>query len=92
MSFKRASFILDFLSPSRQIFTLSKSTEETLEKNCELYPKITMKTPEQRQWRRSSVFIVKLEHISHFSLVFLFLTLQVNVLWGLAVYNRKQKF
>ena len=35
--------------------------------------KSTIKTPEGRQGRRSSVFIVSFEHISHF-LVFLLLT------------------
>ena len=44
--------------------------------------KMTIKTPVQRQWHRSDIFIVKLEHISQFFLVLLFLTLQVNVLWG----------
>ena len=39
--------------------------------------KSTLKTPEQRQWRRSVVFIVDFEHISHFVLVFLLLTLNI---------------
>ena len=34
-----------------------------------------MKTPEQRQWRRSGVFIVNCEHMSHLILVFLLLIL-----------------
>ena len=42
---------------------------------CEICSKLTTKTPERRQWRRSSVFIVNFEHISHFVLVFLLLTL-----------------
>ena len=29
-----------------------------------------MKTPERRQWRRSGIFIVNFERISHFALVF----------------------
>ena len=50
--------------------------------------KLTMKTPERRHWRRSNVFIVNFnifgvvvffianfEHISHFVLVFILLTL-----------------
>ena len=32
-------------------------------------------TPKRRHWRRSGVFIVNSEHISHFVLVFLSLTL-----------------
>ena len=37
--------------------------------------KVGNKTPELRKWRRSDVFIVKFEHISHLALVFLLLTL-----------------
>ena len=37
--------------------------------------KLTIKTPERRYWRRSGVFIVNFEHISHLVLVFLLLTL-----------------
>ena len=36
---------------------------------------LTIKTPQQRQWRRSGCFIVIFEHISHLVLVFLLLTL-----------------
>ena len=42
---------------------------------CEICSKLTIKTPERRQWRRSRVFIVNFEHISHLALVFLLLTL-----------------
>ena len=38
---------------------------------------LTIKTPERRQWRRSSVFIVNFELISHLDLVFLLLTLNM---------------
>ena len=41
---------------------------------CEICSKLTIKTPERRQ-RRSGVFIVNFEHISHLVLVFLLLTL-----------------
>ena len=37
---------------------------------CELCSKLTTKTPERRHLRRSSVFIVNFEHISHIALVF----------------------
>ena len=30
----------------------------------EIWPKLTIKTPERRQWRRSGVFIDNFEHIS----------------------------
>ena len=30
---------------------------------CEICSKLTIKTPEQRQWRRSDIFIVNFEHV-----------------------------
>ena len=47
-----------------------------------------MKTPE-RHWRRSGVFIVNVEHISHLFLVFLSLTLNKYILAGIV--NKIQK-
>ena len=41
----------------------------------EICSKLTIKTPERRQWRRSDVFFVNFEHIPHIALVFLLLTL-----------------
>ena len=41
---------------------------------CEVCSKL-IKTPERRQWRRSGVFIVNFEHISHLVLVLLLVTL-----------------
>ena len=37
---------------------------------CEICSKLRIKTPERRHWRCSGVFIVKFEHILHFSSVF----------------------
>ena len=34
---------------------------------CEICSKVTLKTPELHQWRRSGVFIVNFEHISNFA-------------------------
>ena len=42
---------------------------------CEICLKLTKKIPEQRQWRRSGVFIVNFKHTSHLVLLFLLLTL-----------------
>ena len=42
---------------------------------CEISSKLTIKTPERRQWHRSGMFIVNFVHISHLVLVFLLLTL-----------------
>ena len=37
---------------------------------CKICSKLTMKTPQQRQLRRSGVFITKFEQISHTVLTF----------------------
>ena len=42
---------------------------------CEICSKLTIKTPQRHHWRRSGVFIVNFEHISHLVLLFLLLTL-----------------
>ena len=42
---------------------------------CEICLKLTIKTPERGQWRRSGVFIVNFEHILDLALVLLLLTL-----------------
>ena len=59
---KHAKFLMTTLDNTQSAFTCSK---------------LTIKTPEQRHWRRSGVFIVNAEHISHFVLVFLLLTLNM---------------
>ena len=41
----------------------------------EIFSELTIKAPDRRHWCRSSVFIVNFEHILHFVLVLLFLTL-----------------
>ena len=44
--------------------------------------KLTIKTTERHQWRRSGVIIVNIEHISYFVLVFLYVNFeQVNADW-----------
>ena len=47
-------------------------------KRCQICSKLTIKTPERRQWRHSGVFVVSIKHISHFE--------QVNVSWELFSY------
>ena len=44
---------------------------------CEIRLKLTIKTPERRQWGRSGVFIGNFEHISHLILMFSLLTLNI---------------
>ena len=57
---------------SNYMFQVNYRTTRT---RCEIRPKLTIKTTERRQWRRSGVFIVNFEHISHLVLVFLWLNL-----------------
>ena len=54
---------------------------------CEICSNLTIKTPERRQhqWRRSGVFIVNFEHISHLVLMFLSLTLNFQLPAGIKV-------
>ena len=49
---------------------------------CEICSKLTIKTPERRQWHLSGVVIVNFEHISHLLLVFLLLTLSRQISTG----------
>ena len=56
---------------------LLKVNNRNTRTRCEICSKLTIKTPERRQWRRSGVFIVNFEHISHLVLVFLMLTLNM---------------
>ena len=65
------SFI--FYPPGKCMFKVSNRN------TCKICSKLTIKTPERRHWRRSGVFIVDFEHISHFFLVFLLLTMLTNV-------------
>ena len=50
-----------------------KANNRNTRTRCEICSKLTIKTPEQRR-RRSGVFILNFEHISHLVLVFLLLT------------------
>ena len=64
-------------------------------RKMEVFSKLTIKAPEWHQWRRSGVFIVHFEHISHFSLVFLLLSLMKsfnNFLNATALFQRVFQF
>ena len=63
-------------------FYLFKVNNRNTRKRCEICSKLTIKTPERRYWRRSAVFIVNFEHISHLFLVFLTLTWNKKILAG----------
>ena len=57
-----------------EVLVTSHLFVQSQRKRFEIFSKLTIKT-ERRQWRRSGVFIVNLEHIWHFFLVFLLLDL-----------------
>ena len=50
---------------------------------CEIFLKLTIKTPERHQSRRSGVFIVNFEHIADLALMLLSLTLSKQMPPGL---------
>ena len=54
-----------------------KVNNRNIRASCEICSKLTIKTPERRQWGRSGVFTVNFEHISHLVLVFLLLPLNM---------------
>ena len=52
-------------------------------KRFELCPKVIMKASERRHWRRYDTCFVNFEHISHFFLLFLLLTLNKYLFVGM---------
>ena len=56
---------------------LLKVNNRNTRTRCEICSKLTIKTSERRQWRRSGVFIVNFENIPHLPTVFLLLTLNM---------------
>ena len=75
---------------------LLKFSNRNIRKRCEKCSKLTIKTPECRQWCRYSVFIVNFEHVSHppFFSVSIVEFEQVNVYWGLnlIIKSNKQRY
>ena len=63
------------ISPNRAGIQLFKVINRNTRTRCKVCSKLTIKTPERRQWHRSGVFIVNFEHTSHLALVCLLLTL-----------------
>ena len=58
---------------------LFKVKNRNTRKRCGICLKITIKTPTRHQWRRSDVFTINFEHISHLFLMFLFLILNKHM-------------
>ena len=63
-------FAKSYLSP--YLFKVNSGKTGTMREICS---KLTMKTPERRQYRRFGVLIVNLKQISHMVLMFPLLTL-----------------
>ena len=68
---------------------LLKTNNRNIRTICEICSKLTIKTIERRQWRRSGVFIVNFEHISHLVLVFLLFTLNKYLPAGIWLFWKK---
>ena len=64
------------LSHPAGIYLLKVNNRNTSAR-CEICAKLTIKIPERCHSRGSGIFIVNFEHISHFVLVFLLLTLNM---------------
>ena len=65
---------LSYSCPNPVCIYLFKVNNRSTRTRYEICSKLTIKTPERRQWRRSGVF-VNIEHISYLVLVLLLLTL-----------------
>ena len=61
---------------------LFKVTNTNTKKRCEICSKLTIKTLERSQWRRSGVFIINFEHIPRLFLVCFLLNLNKLLLSG----------
>ena len=69
------------ISDSIYLFKVNNSNTR---KMCEICSKLTIKTREWRHGHHYNVFIVNFEYVSHFSLVFLLLTLNKEMFAGIS--------
>ena len=67
-----AIYVKTTISVDNYMFKVNNRNTRT---RCGICSKLTIKTPERRQRRRSGVFIVNFDYISHLALVLLLLTL-----------------
>ena len=70
---------LMFSTPALAGIYLLKVNNTSTRTRCKIYSKLTIKTLEPRYWCGSRVFIVNFEHISQLVLVFLLLTLNMQL-------------
>ena len=71
---------------------LFKVNNRNTRKRCEIWSKLTIKTPERPHWRRSGVFIVNFEHIWYLLLEFLLLNLSKLMLTGWLLHESANVF
>ena len=76
---KTFHYITNSTVTKQDIIYLLKVNDKNTATMSEISSKLTIKRPEQLQWRSSDVFIVNFEHISHLVLVFLMLTLNIQL-------------
>ena len=69
--FGKRQWLGNMLSICLKFFKVNNRNTRTMFEICS---KLTIKTLERRQWRRSGVFIINFEQISHIVLLFLSLT------------------
>ena len=70
-----AKRLIDLLLPSQQLNYMFNVSSRNTRTRCEIFSKLTVKSPGRRHWRPSGVFIVYFGHISHLFLVFVLSTL-----------------
>ena len=75
--FKNLSLGKTYLIEITASIYLFKVNYRNTRTRCEVCSKLTIRITERRYWRRSGIFIVNFEHIWHFDLVFLLLTLNM---------------
>ena len=69
---------------------LLKANNRTNRTRREICSNLTIKITERRHWRHSGVFIVNVEYISHLVLMFLLLTLNMQLPAGFLSFTRKE--
>ena len=85
MYFSCSVFFVNF-NPFNSKQVHAQVNNRNTRKMCEICSNLTIKTPERRQWRNSSVFIINFEHNSQVFLVFLLLTLKMWMFVGLGIH------
>ena len=71
---------------------LFKFNNRNTRKRCGICSKLTIKTPERGDWRRSGVFIVNYRHISHLFWFFYCYFKQVNVSRNMHMFHGKRVY